>query len=135
MNNHKEWGKINISKRKCFSPKNLHSAMCQILMDQWKVTLTWHYHSSCKLVALELHNSRFYIVVIELNKLHMYMVSYTMGYIHCNSCNLFNSIRTYKILWVANELQMVITTKKPSCKVTWKSFFFIVIIELRWKQT
>jgi len=99
-------GETNISKKNVLSPKNLHSAMCQILMDQWKVMLAWHYHGSCKLVALELHNSCFYIVVIELHKLHMYMVSYAMGCIHCNSCNLFNSIHAYKNImsykWIAN---------------------------------
>jgi len=38
---------INISKKKLKS-KNFHSAMCQILMDGWKlVTLTLHYGYSC----------------------------------------------------------------------------------------
>jgi hypothetical protein len=33
-------------------------------------------HGNCKLVALELHNSCSYIVVIELQKLHMYTIIY-----------------------------------------------------------
>jgi hypothetical protein len=39
------------------SSKNHHSAMCQILMDRWKMTLAWRYHGSCKLIALKSHNS------------------------------------------------------------------------------
>jgi hypothetical protein len=40
---------INISKKKS---KNLHSAMCKILMDGWKlVTLVWCYGDSWSGIA------------------------------------------------------------------------------------
>jgi hypothetical protein len=65
-------------------------------MDQWKVTLAWHYHSSCKLVALKLHNSCSYIIVTKLNELHMYTISHTMNCICWNSCDLFDSIHNHK---------------------------------------
>jgi hypothetical protein len=58
---------------KYFKKKLPHSVMCQILMNWWKMTLIWHYHSSCKLVALELYNSYSYIVVTMLHKLHIYI--------------------------------------------------------------
>jgi hypothetical protein len=60
--------------------------------DGWQnVILTWYYHCSCKLVALELHNSCSYIVVIKLHELHMYTVSHIMNWICCNLYDLFNS--------------------------------------------
>jgi hypothetical protein len=73
-------------------------------------------HSNCKLVALELHNSCSYIVVIELQKLHMYTISSMMNYICCNSCNLFDNIHAHKNTSSCNELQIVIATKKPRLK-------------------
>jgi len=54
-------------------------ATCQILMDWWKMMSVWHYHCSYKLIELKLHNNFSYIVVIELHKLHMYMVSHTLN--------------------------------------------------------
>ncbi len=42
-----------------------------------------------------------------------------MNCMYCNSCNLFN-IPTCKIMLNCNELQMVITTQKPSYKVNCK---------------
>jgi hypothetical protein len=74
-------------------PKNPHSATCWILMDWWRMMLAWHYHGSCKLVALELHNNYFYIVVI---KLHMYAISHTMRCICCNSYNLSNITHVHR---------------------------------------
>jgi hypothetical protein len=62
---------------KYFKNKLPHSVMCQILMNWWKMTLVWHYHSSCKLVALELYNSYSYIVVTMLHKLHIYIYGFT----------------------------------------------------------
>jgi len=35
-------------KKSCKNPRN---AMCKIWMDKWKVTLTWHYHGSCKQIT------------------------------------------------------------------------------------
>jgi hypothetical protein len=91
----------------CFkSLKNLYSAMCYILMNQWKVTLVWCY----MVIALKLHNSCSYIVVIELQKLHMYTISSMMNYIYCNSCDLFDNIHAHKNTSSCNELQMVIAT-------------------------
>jgi len=116
---------VNISKEK--KPKNPHSATCQHLMDWWKMMLAWCYHHSCKLVALELHNSCFYIVVI---KLHMYAISHTMRCIYCNSYNFSDSTHVHRNTLSCNELQMVIATQKPSCKTSWKSpQFFIMILE------
>jgi hypothetical protein len=95
------------------------------------MTSTWHYYGSCKLVALELHNSCSYIVVFKLHELHMYIVSHTMNCIHCSSCNLFNSTHTCRkyveLQWIVNELQMVIATQKPSCKVSCKSLHFLIV--------
>jgi hypothetical protein len=76
----------NISQKKTFSPKISHNVTCQILMDWWKLTSTWCYHCSCKLIALELHNSCSYIVVTKLHELHMYIVSHMVNYICYNSC-------------------------------------------------
>jgi hypothetical protein len=35
--------------------------------------LVWRYYSSCKVVALELYNSCFYIIVTMLHNLHIYI--------------------------------------------------------------
>jgi hypothetical protein len=62
-------------------------------VDGWQnVILTWHYHCSCKLVVLELHNSYYYIIVTILQ-----------------------------------ELQIIITTQKPSCEVNCKSPHFFIV--------
>jgi hypothetical protein len=120
---------INIFQKN--SSKNPHNATCQILMDWWKMMLTWHYYGICKLVALELHNNCSYIVVTKLHDLHMYIVSHTMSCICCSSCNLFNNTHTHKkyveLQWIVNELQIVIATQKPSCKVSCKSFHFLIV--------
>jgi hypothetical protein len=92
MNNHNGWWKL-IFQKKTISPKNSHNVTCQILMDWWKLTSTWCYHCSCKLVALELHNSCSYIVV---TKLHMYTISHIVNHICYNSCDLSNSSHTYR---------------------------------------
>jgi hypothetical protein len=73
-------------------------------MDWWKVTLAWYYHGSYKLITLMLYSSCSYIVVIKLHKLHMYMVSHKVGYIHCKSCNLSNNIHACKNTLNYNEL-------------------------------
>jgi hypothetical protein len=96
-------------------------------MDWWKVTLTWHYHGGCKLVALDLHCSYSYITVIDL---HMYTISCIVNYIHSNSCDLSNNIHTHKNMLSCNELQMVIPTLKPNCEASCKSpHLLIAIIE------
>ncbi len=100
-----------------------------------------------------MHNSYSYIFVIELHELHMYTISHIVGYIHYNSCNLFDSTHTCKntlncnelqmvvamsckwsLQWIANgrcnELQMVLATLKPNCKAICKSpHFFIVMFQ------
>jgi hypothetical protein len=57
-------------------------------------------------VVLELHNGCSYIVVVELHELHMYMVSYKVSCIYCNSCNLFNRTGDCKNMLSCNELLM-----------------------------
>jgi ribulose kinase len=74
-----------------------------------KMMLTWHYHGSCKLIALKLHNNYSYIVVIELHKLHMYMVSHMVGCIRRSSCNLSNNTHAHKNTLSCNELYNWIT--------------------------
>jgi hypothetical protein len=70
-------------------------------MDGWKIMLAWHYNGNCKLVILELHNSCFYIVAIELHELHMYTITHMASCIHCNSC-------VVEIYWIVMKLQMII---------------------------
>jgi hypothetical protein len=63
------------------------------------------------LITLELHNSCFYIVIIELHELYMYTVLHITNYICYNSYNLSNNnSHVYKNILSYNELQMVITT-------------------------
>jgi hypothetical protein len=119
--------KINISKI-IISPKHLDGSMCQISMDEWKKVSTWRYFCSYKLVALKLHNSYSYIVIIELHELHMYTISHMVSYIHCNSCNLSNNIHACRNTLICNELQMVFTTPKPNCKANCKSPSFLIMI-------
>ncbi len=53
-----------------------------------------------------------------------------MSYIHCNSCNLFDSTHTCKNTLNCNDLQMVIATLKPSYKADYKlPHFFIVMLQ------
>jgi hypothetical protein len=49
MNNPNGWW-ISIFQKK--SPKYPHSAMCSILMNGWKMTLTWHYGCNHRGVTL-----------------------------------------------------------------------------------
>jgi hypothetical protein len=93
-------------------------------MEQWKVRSTWCYHCNYKLVALKLYCSCSYIIVI---KLHMYTISHIVSYIHCNSYNLSNNTHPYRNTLSYNELQMVIVTKKPSCKASCKSTHFLIV--------
>jgi len=93
------------------------------LMDEWKEIVAWCYNNNCKLVALALHNSCYYIVVIKLHELHMYMIPHMLSCIHCNSCNLSNSIHAIEIRWVAMKLQMVIAIQKPNCKSPYFSYW------------
>jgi hypothetical protein len=51
-----------------------------------------------------------------------------MTYIHYNSCNFSNNIHAIEISWIAMKLQMVITTQKPKCKVSYKSPYFLYYI-------
>ncbi len=61
----------------------------------------------------------------------MYTISHMVNCIHCNSCNLFDNTQSYRNTLSCNELQMVIATQNPSCKVSCKSpYFFIVILGL-----
>ncbi len=67
-------------------------------MDGWmKKTLAKHYNNSCKLLALELHNSCSYVIVFKLHELHTYMVSYTVNCVCCNSCNFLGNTHDVKI--------------------------------------
>jgi len=84
---------------------------------------TWSQHGSYKLIALELHISCSYIVITESHELHMYTVSHMVSCILCNSCDLSDSIHTYKNTLSCNELQMVIATQNPNCKASCKSPF------------
>jgi len=124
-----KWTIIMDGGDQCFkkhSQKILHNATCQILINQWKVTSTWHHQGSCKLVALKLHSSS-YIIVTKLHELHMYMVLYMMS---CNSCDLSNSTHVHKNMLSRNELQMVIVIQKPNCKVSFKSPHFFTMCQL-----
>ncbi len=127
---HIKWKMVMDGGDQCFkkhSQKNPHSVMCQNFINQWKVMSTWRHHNSCKLVALKLHSSSSYIIVVELHKLHMYMVSYMVSCIPCNSCNLSNSTHTHKNMLTCNELQMIIATQKPNCKASFKSPHFPIL--------
>jgi hypothetical protein len=93
-------------------------------MDVWKKKLAKHYNNSCKLVALELHNSYSYIVVTKLHKLHTNIVPYIVSCVFCNSCNSFDNTHDVEICWVLMKLQMVIAIQKLSCKASYKSPFF-----------
>jgi hypothetical protein len=55
------------------------------------------YNGSCKLVALELDNSCFYIVAIKLHEFHRYTIPRTVSHVNCISCDLFNNICVVKI--------------------------------------
>jgi hypothetical protein len=98
MNNHNDGGDQYFKKK---SPKNPHSAKYQNLTNQWKMTSTWCYHGRCKLAVLGLHNNCSYIIVIELQKLHMYMFSYMAN---CIYCNLFYNIHAETNMLNCNEL-------------------------------
>jgi len=126
MNNHNGWWRSIFPKKKV-SQKNPHSVICQILMDWWKVTSTWHYHCNCKSVTLELHSSCSYIIGIELHELHMYTISCTMNCIHCNSCDLSDNTRVYRNMLSCNELQMLVATEKSSYKANCKSPYFFIV--------
>jgi hypothetical protein len=67
-------------------------------MDGWmEKKLAKHYNNSCKLVALELHNSYSYIVVTKLHKLHTNIVPYIVSCVFCNSCNSFDNTHDVEI--------------------------------------
>jgi hypothetical protein len=108
-------------KKNIILTKNPHDATCQVLTAWWKVMLTWCYHGNSKLVTLELHNNCFYIIVSELHKLYIYMVSHMVNYICCISCNLCDSTDIHWNMLSCNELQTVMTIQKPSCKASCKS--------------
>jgi hypothetical protein len=78
-------------------------------------------------VALELHNSYFYIIVIELHELHMYTISHMVSCIPCNSFDLSDSIHARRNALNCNEMQMVIAIQKPNCKVSSKSPLFLIV--------
>ncbi len=87
---------------------------------------------SCMILALELRNIYSYTLVIELQELHMYTISHMVNCIPCNSFDLFNNIHTHKNVLNCNEMQMVIATQKPICKVSYKSpHFFIMWTKLQ----
>ncbi len=85
--------------QKEISPKNPHNVTCQILLDQWKMISCWCYYGNYKLIALELHNNCFYIVVTELHGLHMYTISHMLT-THATCLIAFTPI---EICWVAND--------------------------------
>jgi hypothetical protein len=78
-------------------------------------------------VALQLHNICSYIVVIELHELHMYTVSHMVSCILSNSFELFDNIHAHRNVLNCNEMQMVIATQKPNCKVSCKSSHFFIV--------
>jgi hypothetical protein len=130
---HIKWTIIMDGGNQCFKKHSLkipHSVMCQILINQRKVTSTWHHHVSWKLVALKLHSSCSYMIVTKLHELHMYMVSYMVSCIRCNSCNLSNSTHAHRNMLNHNELQMIIVTQKPNYKVSFKSPHFLIMCKL-----
>jgi len=67
------------------------------LMGGWKITLTWCYNGSCKLVTLELHNSCSCTFTTELHELHRYIIPHMVSCVHYNSCNSFDNIHTMEI--------------------------------------
>jgi hypothetical protein len=122
INNYNGWWKSKILKIK-ISPW-CHASNFDGLT---KKTSLWYYHCSCKLVAIESHNSCSYIIVIEL---HMYTISHIVNCICWNSCNLSNNMHAHRNTLSCNELQMVIAIQKPSCKVTCKLPHFFIMKEL-----
>jgi hypothetical protein len=61
-------------------------------MNQWKVTSCWHYDNSCKLIALKLHSSCFYIIVIELHEciqFHIQWVAFVVTHATCSTAFTF----------------------------------------------
>jgi hypothetical protein len=93
-------------------------------MDGYMKSNVNKYSGSCKLVALELDNSCFYIVATKLHELHTYIISHRMSCVNCNSSDLSNNIRVIKICLVAMKLQVVIVTQKANCKANSKSPYF-----------
>jgi hypothetical protein len=79
------------------------------------------------LVALKLHNNYSYIVVIELHDLHMYTFSQMVSCILCNSFHLSNNIHICRNVLNCDEMQMIIATQKPNCKVSCKSPHFLIV--------
>ncbi len=107
MSNHNGWWSLIFKIKYIFHLKT-HSAMFQNLIDEWKIKSTQHYHWNSKLVALELHNNFSYIIVTELHKLHMYMVSHAKNCIYCNSFDLLNNTHVHRNTLNCNELQIII---------------------------
>jgi hypothetical protein len=79
------------------------------------------------LVVLKLHNNYSYTVVIELHDLHMFIFSHMVSCILCNSFDLSNNIHIRRNALNCDEIQMVIATQKPSCKITCKSPHFLIV--------
>jgi hypothetical protein len=77
-------------------------------------------------VALKLHSNYFYILVTKLHELYMYMISYTVNCICCNSYNLSNSTHIRRNSLSCNNLQIVIAIEKPSYKISCKSPHFFI---------
>jgi hypothetical protein len=59
-------GRDQYFKKKKIHPK-FHIAPC---VKFWLIYEKWCYNGTYKLIALKLHNSCSYIVIIELHKLH-----------------------------------------------------------------
>jgi hypothetical protein len=73
-------------------------------MNQLKLTSCWHYDNSFKLIALKLHSGCSYIVVIELQKLHMYTFHiWWVAFVVTNgTCSIAFALRKYaKLQWIA----------------------------------
>jgi hypothetical protein len=86
-----------------------------------------NYHGTCKLGALELHNSWSYIIIIKLHKLDVCIVSHMVSCIHYNSYDLFDNTHTRRNTLSCNELQMVIATQKLNCKANYQSPHFLIV--------
>jgi hypothetical protein len=79
MKNHNWWWRSIFQKNINFHPKIPIVPCVRFWWINEKQCLTWRYHASYKLVALELQIYCSYIIVTKLHKLHMYMVSYIMN--------------------------------------------------------
>ncbi len=112
---------MEINILKIYIAKNLHSAMCQILIDGWQLMmLAWHHGCNCNGVA----SSWKWIVLTKLqlncNDLH-YIYDELQFY---NSCNLsINTHMSYKY----SEWQVFSAIQKLRYKANYKTPIFFIL--------